>query len=261
MRIVFLVVGLLLTCLVGHSQHYLIKSDKIAYKILLLDKSNQTLTYQYWNDSLQIKYQLPDSSVIALLPHHYTREDLTSVQKLQSKDIRAIKSSLSAWINGTFTLAYEHQLLSRWSLEPTLKVHGIIDNDDFFQGGWGAELGFRYALSDPYRLRHQQKVGNIIHGWFARPVFGYSKRVYRGFVEVARYHHYYGGLHLGKQWLISSHIVMEIYGGAHLYSGSSTIFPSGGGAPFPSRIELHEGDFYGNRNRAYALAFKIGYVF
>ena len=229
------------------------------------------ITYHKSYDGYQA-YKLVDQDIVLYIPDEEVKDIIQDPGNIPSKlfdavfdtqKTKAIKLSVTGFINESFIMHYEQPLSTRWHIEGGLKLHNGDSNDfPFYQAeGWGAELGAKYLLNNPYKLTSKGKIRHRMQHIYLKPTIGYSDRTQRSFEDVDEYSMYYSGGMAGLQLVLADRISIDISVGAFYYTGSGTSTPRTGAFTIPINLHPKEGDFSGENGFGTSLAIKFGFLF
>lgn len=181
--------------------------------------------------------------------------------------VNNLKINFTSFGNETLGFTYERSLNPTTSIEADLNIYGVgIEGDNNFGGGIGLALGYKVKLGnifkgDEYRPKH------VLHGGYLRPKVGLHFRRAQAYVwngqtssmrDIGTKRFGALGLELGKQWIFSNSLSLDVYFGFHYYA-------EGGGSLEGSDVNYYNeaqlGDMWGDENRAGSFGIKVGYLF
>lgn len=174
---------------------------------------------------------------------------------------KSIKLNLIALRENTLQLSYEKAFDALSSIELTAKVYGIAFRDFGIRKiGGGLDLGYRFRIGGLFSDTQFRSRRHVLDGIGIKPLVGasFAEKDNEGAVE--KYYYVHIGSVLNYQVAFNNKLLLEIYGGLHVFKGKSKL-------QFPNTPELRgvlnfvDGDLNGEDNIAFSLGLKFGYLF
>ncbi|NNF35913.1 MAG: hypothetical protein HKN68_17530 [Saprospiraceae bacterium] len=219
--------------------------------------------YSYKLKDLDVAFFITDDQVDKIIddPGYVPKGIFHEVFEIQNT--RALKMSISGFSGESLIMSYEQQLSIKWHVEGSFKLHQGDNNDfPFYEAdGWGAELGIKYIVDNPYHIFKSGSVKQKMQHVFIKPTIGYSDRSQRGFSDSDEYSIFYIGSSAGAQFVLGGRMSIELSAGLYYYDGSGTSTPMNGTFTIPILLEPEEGDFSGKKNLGTSLSIKFGFLF
>ena len=157
--------------------------------------------------------------------------------------------------DGEILVTYEQSINPNQSWEVTSKV--FLDDEPFagFRGGFGLQGGYKIKTGTifkggDYRPKH------LLAGGYIRPGAGFTSR---GISNNDRFFMTHVGIDIGKQWIFSDILSVDLFAGFHYYSYSENNSDRPDAQFFDE--EISAGNLFGISNRAIAFGLRVGYVF
>jgi len=173
----------------------------------------------------------------------------------------AIKFNLLALTKNALHFSYEKATDAVTSFEIGFKVYGVTIRDfETRKIGGGIDIGYRFRIGDIIDDTQRRRHRHVLDGIGIKPTIGgsFAEKDNEGTIE--KYYYVHAGAILNYQVAFRNRIIMEAYGGLHVFKGKSTIqFPN---TPLLNGVlDFEDGDLYGSDNVAFSYGLKFGYLF
>lgn len=259
-KILFILLTMVSACMLSGQKIMLLNNGKIYRTTYFKEYDGY---YSYKLEGLDVAFFITDDQVGKVMddPGYVPKEVFQEVFDIQHT--RALKMSITGFSGESLIMSYEQPLSIKWHVEGSLKLHQGNNNDfPFYEAdGWGAELGVKYIVDNPYHIFKSGRVKHKMQHVFIKPTIGYSDRNQRGFSDSDEYSLFYIGSSAGAQFVIVGRIAIELSAGLYYYDGSGTSTPMNGAFTIPILLEPKEGDFTGKNNLGTSISLKFGFLF
>lgn len=258
-----LVAGLVFFCICSTqsitAQDVIYKKDGKVIRVKIVEIGETSIRYTEYTDQDGIVFTMARSLIREIEFESgsiYEERDPGNDDAYFYDDSRSnLKINFFRLGDGEIMVTYEQSISSNQSWEVTSKV--FLDDDPFstFGGGVGLQGGYKIKTGTifkggDYRPKH------LLAGGYIRPGAGFTTR---SLFNTERFFMTHVGLDIGKQWVFSDILSIDLFGGFHYYSYSE----SGSDRP-DSRFfdaEISAGNLFGISNRAVSFGLRVGYVF
>ena len=257
---IYITVIIFATAQFGFSQKYLVKKDMTVLKVEIIEVNEENISYKHLDGYVDLTYITPNSEIAFIDDHKYPEGLINNPDIFAYNQTVNLKLGLSSLGNNTVYFGVEKSLSPRTSLEIGLKIHNKTSDDFLFEeySGWGANIGYKYRLKNPYSISKKNKVTHILGGPYIRTLLGFSDRTEIRLMNKDEYKIAYAGLQLGYQLTYKNIVTIDAYAGGFGFTGEGTSTPESNSFTIPIKIELEEGDLYGKNNLGYSVGVRFG---
>lgn len=244
----------------GYSQKYLVKKDMTVLKVEVIEDNDENISYKHLDGYVDLIYITPKSDIAFIDSKKYPEGFINNSNIFNYNQTVNLKFGISCFRNNTMYIGLEKSLNPRSSIEIGLKIHDKTSEDLLFEEykGWGANLGYKYRLKNPYSISKKNKVTHILGGPYIRTLLGYSDRTEIRLMNTDEYKIAYAGFQLGYQLTYKNIVTIDAYAGGFGFTGEGTSTPESNAFTIPIKIELEEGDLYGKDNLGYSVGVRFG---
>ncbi len=259
-RLVILFLIVLFISDTSHGQQILKRNNGKSEKITIIRMDSTSLHYYKYDDRLEIEYIIPIVDILYLYMTDFSEQEKIDPQMLEMQRKKMVKLSLSGFIRNTIMIGYEQSIRPRYSMEAMYMLVGLKEEFGQKYYGHGIQLGFKYRLSDPFKLSKKKKIKHLMEGLYTKPLVGFITRNVDNNTENLSDRFFYGGLQIGYM-MVNNRMSLEIFGGYHYIQGSSTKTPFRSGIEIPSPLILDYGEFDGRNDTMFSYGVRIGRLF
>ena len=244
----------------GYSQMYLVKKDMTVLEVEVIEDNEEYISYKHLDGYVDLTYITPKSEIAFIDANKYPDGLFNNPDIFNYNQTVNLKLGLTSLRNNTIYIGIEKSLNPKTSIEIGIKIHNKTSEDFLFEEykGWGANLGYKYRLKNPYTISKKNKVTHILGGPYIRTFVGYSDRTETRLMNTDEYKIAYGGLQLGYQFTYKNIVTIDAYAGGFGFTGEGTSTPESNAFTIPIKIELKEGDLYGKDNLGYSVGVRFG---